>query len=151
MTPPPSILQKPPARSALVPGAFWYLSYCKSPTDPRPRAPPPAAWRRSSSRGTSCSRRRRWCRAADAFRRRHPGRGRRWCCWHRRCRAGSSPPRRRSSRRLRRGAVSPLHLEQGVDVFQRENIFRQYDIDERSQLFAGILFLTGWEMTPFLT
>ena len=48
------------------------------------------------------------------------------------------------------GAVLPLHFEQGVDVFQREDIFRQYDIDERSQLFAGILLFDGVGDDSFL-
>ena len=48
------------------------------------------------------------------------------------------------------GAVSPLHLKEGVDVFQREDIFRQYDIDERSQLFAGILLFDGVGDDSFL-
>ena len=48
------------------------------------RGPAPAAWRRSSSRGTFYSPPRRWCPAAAAFRRWRRGRGRGWRSWPRR-------------------------------------------------------------------
>ena len=48
------------------------------------RGPAPAAWRRSSSRGTFYSPPRRWCPAAAVFRRWRRGRGRGWRSWPRR-------------------------------------------------------------------
>ena len=44
-----------------------------------------------------------------------------------------------------------LHLEQAVDIFHGQDIFRNYDVDQAGQLIPGILLLMGWLMIPFLT
>ena len=38
------------------------------------------------------------------------------------------------------GEVLPLHFEQGVDVFHREDGFGDDDVDQAGQLLAGVFF-----------
>lgn len=47
--------------------------------------------------------------------------------------------------------MRPLHLEQTVDVFHGQDIFRNHDVDQAGQLIPGILLFDGVLMIPFLT
>ena len=48
------------------------------------------------------------------------------------------------------GEMLPLHFEQGVDVFHREDGFGDDDVDQAGQLLAGVFFLDGVADDPFL-
>ena len=48
------------------------------------------------------------------------------------------------------GAVGALHPEQHLDVFQREDVLGQHDVEESGQLLAGILLFDGVGDDSFL-